>query len=54
MDVEEVTRMYGCTTYAGWLAPSGARVQIVKRRRARKELPDLDLRTPSGKRTLPY
>jgi hypothetical protein len=30
------------------------RVRIVKRHRTRRELPPLDLRTPSGKRTLPY
>jgi hypothetical protein len=46
--------MYESTANGNRKAPTGARVQIVKRRRARKEVPDLDLRTPSGKRTLPY
>ena len=32
----------------------GRRVRIVKRRGERREVPPLDLRTPSGKRTLPY
>ncbi len=35
-------------------APAGARTRIIRRRRIRKELPELDLRTPSGKRTLLY
>ncbi|HZU55113.1 MAG TPA: hypothetical protein VFA06_04545 [Actinocrinis sp.] len=30
------------------------RVRVIRRRRARRELPELDLRTPSGRRTLPY
>jgi hypothetical protein len=30
------------------------RVRVTRRRRARRELPELDLRTPSGRRTLPY
>jgi hypothetical protein len=30
------------------------RVQVARRRRARRDLPELDLRTPSGRRTLPY
>ena len=33
---------------------SGRRVRLVKRHRARRELPSLDLRTPSGRRQLPY
>ncbi|HEU5331915.1 MAG TPA: hypothetical protein VFU73_04115 [Actinocrinis sp.] len=32
----------------------GRRVQITKRRGERREPPPLDLRSPSGKRTLPY
>jgi len=32
----------------------GRRVRIAKRRGERREQPPLDLRTPSGKRTLPY
>jgi hypothetical protein len=35
-------------------ARAGARVRITRRRGARRELPPLDLRSPSGKRTLPY
>jgi hypothetical protein len=46
--------MYESSTYGNRQAPTGARIQVVKRRRTRRELPDLDLRTPSGKRTLPY
>lgn len=49
--------MYESSTYPTFgyrQAPTGARLQIAKRRRARKDLPELDLRTPSGKRTLPY
>lgn len=30
------------------------RVRVIRRRRARRDLPELDLRTPSGRRTLPY
>lgn len=46
--------MYESTPYGNQQAPTGARVQVVKRRRPRKEQPELDLRTPSGKRALPY
>ena len=30
------------------------RVRVIRRRRAHRELPELDLRTPSGRRALPY
>lgn len=30
------------------------RVRVNKRRQPRRDLPELDLRTPSGRRTLPY
>ena len=33
---------------------SVGRVRVFKRRRPRRELPPLDLRTPSGRRELPY
>lgn len=32
----------------------GGQVRTTRRRGTRRELPPLDLRTPSGKRTLPY
>jgi hypothetical protein len=35
-------------------ARGGRRVRVTRRRGARRELPPVDLRTPSGKRTLPY
>lgn len=53
-DTKEATAMYESSTRASRQAPTGARLQIVKRRRIRRDLPELDLRTPSGKRTLPY
>lgn len=34
--------------------PSAARARVFKRRRAVRDLPPLDLRTPSGRRVLPY
>lgn len=46
--------MYESSADGNRQAPTGTRSQILKRRRVRKELPELDLRTPSGKRTLPY
>lgn len=33
---------------------SVGRVRVFKHRRPRRELPPLDLRTPSGRRELPY
>jgi len=46
--------MYETPTNGTGQPSTDALVRIVKRRRTRKELPELDLRTPSGKRTLPY
>lgn len=44
------------TTYARYSRPTAAssRVRVFKRRHPRRELPPLDLRTPSGRRELPY
>lgn len=33
---------------------TSTRVFATRRRRVRRELPELDLRTPSGRRQLPY
>jgi hypothetical protein len=32
----------------------GRRIRVVKRHTARRQLPELDLRTPSGRHSLPY
>jgi hypothetical protein len=53
-DAKEAMTMYESSTSGDRTAPAGARTQIIRRRRIRKDLPELDLRTPSGKRTLPY
>ena len=42
------------TTATTGKTASSPRVRVVRRRTARRELPELDLRTPSGRRTLPY
>jgi hypothetical protein len=34
--------------------PSAARARVFKRRRAVRDLPPLDVRTPSGRGVLPY
>jgi hypothetical protein len=47
--MKRTTETDGAATAGG-----ATRVRVVKRHRRRRDLPPLDLRTPSGKRTLPY
>jgi hypothetical protein len=35
-------------------AEQGRRIRVYKSRQGRRDLPPLDLRTPSGRRRLPY
>lgn len=48
------TNTAGNTTATTATTTASPRVRVVRRRTARRELPELDLRTPSGRRTLPY